>query len=276
MKRGGPSSPCQRRSRRAVALAWLRSAASLALLGCFDAATAAVPQRLVSLDLCTDWMLARYAEPARIAALSPMHRRFPVAWLDERWPTHDGSIEQIVEFAPDLIITGEYNALQLRSRLQALGFRVAVLALPTSLDTVTDYERQLLALLGRPLSAASTPPRVQKPPAVRKRLLLLGANGIGTGRGTFEDDILERAGWRNYLQGEGYLRLDLEGIATDAPDAILWAAPASRALANRFAEHRVLHRSIAPAHWLRTDYWRWQCPGPWTWELVEQLQRWAE
>lgn len=232
--------------------------------------------KVLSLDLCTDWMLARYADRGQVAALSPMHRQFPVAWLETNWPTHDGTLERIVELRPDLVITGQYNAQLLRSRLKTLGFRVEILALPTTLEAVGEYERHFLSMLGKPAELASSPPSPVKTVAEPKRLLLLGANGIGTGRGTFEDGILQRAGWSNYLRENGYLRLDLEQIATDPPDAILWAAPASRALANRFAEHPVLRRAVTGERWLSTDYWRWQCPGPWTWELVGQLQQWRE
>lgn len=233
-------------------------------------------QRVISLDLCTDWMMARYADRSQVAALSPMHRQYPVAWLDNSWPTHDGTLERIIELKPDLVITGQYNALQLRSRLKTLGLRVEVLPLPSSLEAVVEYEKRFLSLLGRPLSLASIPQAQMKSDARPKRLLLLGANGIGTGRDTFENGILERAGWTNYLHDDGYLRLDLESIVTDPPDAILWAAPASRALANRFAEHPVLRQAVPREHWLTTDYWRWQCPGPWTWELVGQLRQWLQ
>src|SRR5690606_39392316 len=83
-----------------------------------------------------------------------------------------------------------------------------------------------------------------------KRLLLLDANSIGTGTRTFEHQILEQAGWQNYLQQEGLVRLDLEQIASNPPDAILFAAPEHQALANRFAEHPVLRRSIPADGWL--------------------------
>lgn len=239
-------------------------------------AEATVAQRILSLDLCTDWMLARYAAPAQVVALSSMHRQFPVDWLAPNWPTHDGALESIVELKPDLVITGQYNARLLRNRLKALGFRVEVLELPTSLEAVEHYEQHFLRLLGKPITLATAPLEPvtsNKPP---KRLLLLGANGIGTGRGTFEDAILQRAGWSNYLLEDGYLRLDLEQLVINPPDAILWAAPEHRALANRFAEHPVLRRSLSAQHWLSTNYWRWQCPGPWTWEIVGELQRWHE
>jgi iron complex transport system substrate-binding protein len=48
----------------------------------------------------------------------------------------------------------------------------------------------------------------------------------------------------------------------------MWSAPKSAALANQFAEHPVL-KNVLHDRWVSTNYWYWQCPGPWTWELVE-------
>ena len=242
-------------------------------VGMVQAAWAA-PQRVVSLDLCTDWILVRYAERSQVKALSPLQLQYPVSWIDTRWPVHDGSLEQLVALKPDLVLVGEYNAFLLRARLKALGVRVEVLPLPQSLADIHLYEERVLALLGQPASLASIEPSAAQFPSPRPRLLLLGPNGIGTGRGTMEHEILVRAGWDNDVQGQGYVQLDLERIATHPPDAVLWAAPSSRALANRFADHPVLKRSIPPSRWLTTDFWRWQCPGPWTWDLIRQLQQW--
>ncbi|QAU34178.1 ABC transporter substrate-binding protein [Janthinobacterium sp. 17J80-10] len=231
-------------------------------------------RRIVSLDLCTDWMLARYADPARVAALSPLNRQYAAPWPDAGWPVHDGTLERILQLKPDLVVTGEYNALLLRGRLQTLGVKVEILPLPKSLKDVTAYEKRLLELLDIPADRASQAVPAPSQAGPSKRLLLLGPNGIGTGQSTFENDILERAGWTNYLRGEGYIRLDLERIVADPPDAILASTSASRALASRFAEHPVLQRAVPREHWLTTDYWRWQCPGPWTWDLVRQLHQW--
>lgn len=231
-------------------------------------------KRVVSLDLCTDWMLTTHAERSKVAALSPLSRQYPAPWLDNGWPMHDGSLEQILQLKPDLVITGEYNALLLRSRLQALGARVEILPLPKNLEEITAYQKRLLNLLGLSSGKAGAPDMVANIPAQRKRLLLLGPNGIGTGRKSFENDILERAGWTNYLREEGQIRLDLERIVLDPPDAVLWTASTGNALANQFAQHPVLKRAIPREHWLATDYWRWQCPGPWTWDLIRQLNQW--
>ena len=253
-----------------------RALAGLLLgLGCL-LAWGSPPQRVVSLDLCMDWALAHHAERAQVAALSPLHRRYPIPWLGTDWPTHDGSLEQVVSLRPDLVLAGQYSALALRQRLQALGVRVEVLPLPTGRAEVETYERRILALLGGDPAQARPAPAPRRPAADAPTLLLLGANGIGTGAGTFEDQILVQAGWRNYLDSPGYVALDLEALAASPPDAILFAAPPAQALANRFAEHPVLRRAVPPQAWLSTDYWRWQCPGAWTWDLIGQLHRWLD
>lgn len=230
-----------------------------------------IPQRVLSLDLCSDRMLARYADPSQVAALSPLLKQYPVEWAGEAWPAHNGSLEQVMQLKPDLVISGEYNALLLRQRLKSFGVRVEVLALPRTLPEVIEYEKRFLSLIGLPESAASRPVAnsTSSKPA---RLLLLGANGIGTGRQTFEHGLIEHAGWTNYLSGNGYIDLDLEQLVTDPPDAVMWWVPKSAALANQFAEHPALRRAIPHDRWLDSSHWLWQCPGPWTWQLIEQLQ----
>lgn len=231
---------------------------------------------MLSLDLCSDWLLARYADRDKVLALSPLIQQYPVEWVGQDWPTHNGSLEQILELKPDLVIAGEYNAMLLRQRLQALDIRVEVLPLPKSLSEVKAYEEHFLSLMGLPQSLATQESKAVQALAKPPRLLLLGANGIGTGRTTFEHGVIEHAGWDNYLQADGYVSLDLEQLIADPPDAILWSAPHSAALANQFAEHPVLKRAVPAERWLTTDYWSWQCPGPWTWELVSQLKQWQE
>jgi len=235
-------------------------------------------EKILSLDLCTDWMLATYADPSQVLALSPLLDQYPVDWMKKEWPSHDGSLEQILELNPDLVITGEYNALMLRRRLQELGIRVEILSLPKNFSEVDLYEQRLLSLIGKPLTLNKTDKLLQASSnrqsysKSKPKLLLLGPNGIGTGRGTFEDDLLQHTGWNNYLTSEGYSNLDLEQIVTHPPDAILWSTSDSAALANLFAKHPVLRQVISKDRWLSTDDWRWHCPGPWSKKLIKQLQ----
>ncbi len=36
--------------------------------------------RILSLDLCTDWMLAKYAQPSQVLAMSSLIHEYPVEW----------------------------------------------------------------------------------------------------------------------------------------------------------------------------------------------------
>jgi iron complex transport system substrate-binding protein len=247
-------------------------------MGCAALSGASDAVRVVSLDLCTDWLLASHLPRERIAALSPTHRLFPLPSLPETWPIHDNDPESIVRLAPGLVLSGENNALLLRERLRRLGLRVETLPLPATLEEVDAYERRFRDLLGLPANPARHPPPTPVDALVDapKRLLLLGPNGIATGKNTLEDTMLAYAGWRNYLTTDGYAQLDLEMIAADPPDAVLWTAPDGAAQANAIIGHPLWRRIQPVTRRFDTNTWQWQCPGPWTWDTIRQLQSWRK
>jgi iron complex transport system substrate-binding protein len=238
------------------------------------AAIADEPKRIVSLDLCTDWLLLKYASPSLHITYSPLLYQYPNNWLAAGQAVHDGSLEDILALQPELILSGQFNASLLRKRLSQLGYRVEVLPFPQRLDDINDLIRQFRQSLPTRDSLIQTRlPRHY--PAIQQSLLLLGSNGIGTGRATLENDVLEAAGWQNYLQQNGFVRLDLEQLVSHPPDAVLWTQPATAALANLFAQHAAL-KDIAGAQSELAGSWRWQCPGPWTFQLIEELAQWKK
>jgi len=228
---------------------------------------------IVSLDLCSDWMLIRLGGQGRVRAFSPLLYRYPAAWVPKGLPRHDGRLETLLPWRQARFVAGEYNALTLRQRLARLGRRVTVMPLPQRLQQLGRYIEGYRGLLGLPSAGAGE--GVLQHPGNGRRLLLLGANGIGTGTGTLENDIIEHAGFRNYLEKPGFQRLDLERLITDPPDRILWAVPASRALAYRMAEHPVLRRLLRRQPYFPAADWRWHCPGPWTVGLIDELAAWG-
>jgi iron complex transport system substrate-binding protein len=66
------------------------------------AASAEAPQRIVSLDLCSDWMLLTYARREQLRALSPYLYQFDNDWVEPGLAVHDGSLEQVLALKPDL------------------------------------------------------------------------------------------------------------------------------------------------------------------------------
>jgi iron complex transport system substrate-binding protein len=266
------------------------------VLGSAQAQSSATGVRVVSLDLCSDWLLARSVAEPQGVVLSPLSRRHPAPWMGSARATHDGSLEQILAIRPGLVVVGEFNATMLRRRLEMMAVKTLVMRQPSTLEELDAQLRHFTAVLAAagvptvadmgvsgdalgsaaaPVAAPASPVRAlydRSPADDAPRLLLLGPNGYGTGPKTFEADLIRAAGWRNYLEHPGHQQLNLERLVHDPPDAVIWAAPPHAALANRFAQHRALSRAIPSDRWLRTDYWRWQCPGPWSFDLARQLQ----
>lgn len=235
----------------------------------------------LSLDQCSDWLLvyswmhsgqADQHSLDRIA-LSPLYRRFPLPLAPQGfdYSSHTGEVESIFALQPRQIIGGEFNALTLRQRLQQLGFSVSTLSLPQSFEDL-HHNLQLLSDLG--LSGFDFQPEESlhvHDLDSRRRLLMLGANGYATGQGTLEHRIIESAGWRNYQKSQGFTVVDLEQVVADPPQAILSAHQASPAMANLLFGHPALR--AVPRVTMQND-WRWQCAGPWSPALIDELAAW--
>ena len=235
---------------------------------------AGAPKRIVSLDLCTDWLLLKYADPSLQITYSPLLYQYPNDWLQPGHAVHDGGLEEILALQPDLVLSGQFNATLLRKRLAQLGFQVDVLPFPQRLEDISELVRQFRQRVPARDTLAQDV-KLRHFPHKHKTLLMLGANGIGTGRATLESDVLEAAGWRNYLHAKGFVRLDLEQLVSAPPDAVLWTQSASASLANLFTQHAAL-RDITGAPSELAGSWRWQCPGPWTYSLIDELAQWKK
>jgi iron complex transport system substrate-binding protein len=248
----------------------------VALLGCsllLAGLRVHAARNIVSLDLCSDWMLLKFADPAQVRAFSPLLYKYQADWVPDGLPVHDGSLEHILQLDVGMLISGEYNAILLRKRLRQLGKQVEVLALPTTLDGIRRYQADFVELIDAdPHAVAVDWDRTYAPR--NQSLLLLGANGIGTGVDTLENDLLRKAGWDNYIDASGYVSLRMEQIVADPPDAIYSSAPLSNSLANLFTRHPVVRSLMPQDEAPRGADWRWECPGPWSLELIQELASW--
>src|SRR5690606_11184688 len=78
----------------------------------------AAPARTASGGVCADWLIADHADRDTVVALSPLQRRYPIDCIGPEWPVQDGSLEQSVALRPDLVLSGQYSATQIRQRLE--------------------------------------------------------------------------------------------------------------------------------------------------------------
>lgn len=253
------------------------------LLACAPAAGQAAPSRIVSLNLCTDQLLVRLADPGRIAALTTLARDpalSVVAAEAARLPATDGGAEAVLALHPDLVLAGSYGARPTLRLLKARG--VPVVELPPAEDWPA-IEAQTLAV-ARLIGAEGKGRALVE--AMNRRLAVLAARprsdrlaviwqagGFTPGAGSLADRVLAAAGLRNLAAEQGiagYGYLSLERLVAAAPRLLILDTPppGRPSLSQRLAAHPALARLGRP---VAIDQALWSCGGPWTVEAAEIL-----
>jgi len=251
------------------------------------AADVAGPQRIVSLNLCADQLLLSLVEPRRIAALTFRAADPRLSTMaDAARGVHviQGRTEEVLALAPDLVVTGPFNARSLTEALARHRVRLFELGVPESFSGLGQELRRLGAALGETeraaamadsiaarlarLASASTDPR--------PRAVLIQANGFNPGRGTFADDIMSRAGFDNLarIEGiEGWGILGLERLVAAGPQALVIDRDDRRgaALAYEVLSHPALRAMRAPPRQIPLAERLWVCATPASVDAVEQL-----
>jgi iron complex transport system substrate-binding protein len=212
------------------------------------------PQRIVSLNLCTDQLLMDLVAPARIASITWLSRSegdprlLPMA---RQLSVNHGSAEEVLALRPDLVIAGRFTTGTTRALLRKVG--VPLLEVDSASDWVgvRRITREVAAAVGE---AARGEELLQQMDATlaqlaRRRpatpLRAIGWSGAGDdvpGRDTMFNTILETAGAINLGARAGAGSFDLEQVLHAAPQVLLrGAAYAGKpALRNEAARHPVL------------------------------------
>ena len=264
----------------------IAGAAVLSLL-CHASAPAAGPaQRIVSLNVCTDELLLRLADPARIASVTWLSRDpsgSNVASLAERVPINHGLAEQVVASAPDLVLAGMFTTRIAVGMLRRTTIPVIELAVPRSFDEVRRQIRDVAALvqaedvgkrlideIDRRVATIAGTPRSVRPTAV-----VLNPNGATVGKGTLADEVMTAAGLVNIaarLRTDNYATIPLEIVALHEVDVLIVSAsrdgPPSRA--TEILRHPVLSK-LARTRIVVLPGRLWSCSGPGVAEAVERL-----
>jgi iron complex transport system substrate-binding protein len=261
---------------------WL--AALLLMLG----AAQAQPQRILSLNLCTDQLLIDLAEPERIIGLSPYARDASRSWVSERvarLPALSGTAEEAIALRPDLVVSSQYMKRETAALIAARGIQVIAFEDPATLAAA---RAQILAfgrLIGAEAraearvaeldSALSELRRVAL--ASPKRVLPFARRGWVAGRETLLGDLLREAGLTN-VAGElglgigGFARL--EAVVLLRPDLLLLTREPDRAedQGQALLLHPALARLFPPERRLVLGESLTVCGGP---ALAEALRRLA-
>jgi iron complex transport system substrate-binding protein len=202
----------------------------------------AQPQRIVSMNLCTDELLMRIVDPARIASITylsqqPVNAPLGLDAIAAKLPANHGLAEEIIKLQPDLILAGAYTTTTAVALLRHLGYRVETFAPENTFADMRANIRKLGALTGDTAKAeqiiAEFDTRLaqlqsQIPPGEKPVFADIGVNNFITGDGTLYAEVINAGGYRTLGQAlgySGYRNVPLEQVLTIRPALIATATP---------------------------------------------------
>ncbi|WP_298284392.1 ABC transporter substrate-binding protein [Novosphingobium sp.] len=193
---------------------------------------------LVSLNPCTDAILAEVADPAQILAISHYSHDPRSSSLDEataqQFPATRGTVEEVLALKPDIVLGSTFTDPATASAYSRLGLRLERIGMAMTVEENHAQIRQIAGLIGQPrrgealigrinaaLAAAAPPAGAAPIPTV-----VWQSGGMVPGDGTLIADVLRRTGFANFAAARGLGQADLlplERMLADPPALILVA-----------------------------------------------------
>lgn len=213
---------------------------ALALGACTQApAREAAPPlpRIVSLNPCTDAILAEVADPEQVLALSsyshdPASSSMDVA-VARRFRAVGGTVEEVAALRPDLVLSGNFMAPATRGALERLGSRLELLPIAQTVGDSRAQVRRIAALAGHPARGEALIARIDAALAAARPAagppvpaLVWQSGGMVPGPETLIADLLVQTGFSNAAAARGLHQADLlplEQVLADPPRVILTA-----------------------------------------------------
>lgn len=206
----------------------------LSLIFSGAAALAEAPQRVVSINLCTDQLALEMAAPDQLKSVTHLaHDPAANAQYEaaRALPSNGSTAEEVYLMQPDLVLAGTFTDPATVTMLRGLGIEVAVFSPARSLEDIPVLMRQMGAALGRDAEAEDTIAQylaaldaMRVAPPRRPRAALTYVNSYSSGDKTLAGDILKAAGFDNVASEAGLSSvgvLPLENLVMLAPEVII-------------------------------------------------------
>lgn len=213
------------------------------------------PQRVVSINLCTDQLALMLADPGQLISVSKLAQdpsSSSMADLARAYPTNGSGAEEVYLLKPDLVLGGTFTSPATVSMLENLGIRVELFAPARSLADVPKRLKQMGKALGQEDKAATMIATFETDlatlsaaPEHRPRAALYYVNSYSVGDHTLAGDILRAGGFANVAAEAGLRQggtLALEQLILLDPDVIIEGRDyPGQARAEEVLHHPALH-----------------------------------
>lgn len=245
----------------------------------------AKPERIVSMNLCTDQLVMLLADRERILSVSYLAadpQASALAGEVDGIPVNLGLAEEILPMAPDLILAGAFTTRPTVFLLRKLGYRVVELPVAENVDDVRANIRIVAEAIdeierGEAMVAAIDDKlqRLSPDSGPRPLAVLYWANGYTSGSGTLANAAVEAAGFRTLgrelgLTGTG--QLPLETLLAAEPDMLITGRQREgAALANENFRHPALRQAFAGRSNVSLPDYLWVCGTPFVADAILRL-----
>jgi iron complex transport system substrate-binding protein len=244
--------------------------------------TYAAPQKIVSLNLCTDQLLMLLADPNQIASLSKIVDDPNVSFLAKKaaeFRKNRGDAEEIFMNSPDLVVAGVYTEKATVQILQSLGVRVEIFPIEQNFDDIVENIRKMGLLVGHSDRAKRMIndfnirlEELRSGITERPRAAIYSANGYTTGTDTMSGQILKTAGFQNITEEVGMSfggTLPLETLVMLQPDFVI----TGKAYPGHSRSEEILkHPALRPFKGITQTDAKWICGTPAVLDAVAELQ----
>ncbi len=243
------------------------------------------PQRIVSMNVCTDQLVMLLADRDRIASVSYLATDPSVSSMVREaagLPQNHGLAEEIFLLDPDLVIAGTFTTRPTVALLQRLGHRVLDVPPASSVEDIIANIRLIAGAIGADergealiaefeagLAALGGGPGDGMP------AVAYWSNGFTSGGGTLAADIMTRAGLTNLAAERGLTgtaQMPLEALVSSDPQ-LLVLGPRYRgnALAHQILDHPALQAWADSRHVVTIEDAAWVCGTPLVLKAVARL-----
>ncbi|MDO8290149.1 MAG: ABC transporter substrate-binding protein [Parvibaculum sp.] len=248
----------------------------------------AAPQRIVSINLCTDILALDLARPGTLKSVFRVAADAgdsPVVDKARGLPLNNATAEEILSFKPDLVLAHAFSSPFTLSLLRQAKIPVVQVKDAESFADVRANVRVIAAALGQEakgeamiarfdasLAASARPMTAHAPRAVIYQDL-----GGAAAANTILGAMLIHTGFENVVQASssgGFVNLTIEDLINTRPDfvAVGIYRPLEPSLAHEVLTHPALKAYIA-AHARSTDLPAklWTCGSPYVAEIATRL-----
>lgn len=191
---------------------------------------------IVSLNPCSDAVLARVAAPGQLLAISHYSRDPSSSSMEPeevaRFHATGGTVEEILALDPDIVVASTFIGPATRAALEDLGMRVETFGAAATVEESMEQVRQLARLAGNEAAGEHLAGEIEAAMAAARssaapvEAALWQPGGIVPGEASLVSDLLRRTGFTSYGAARGMAQADylsLEQIVSDPPEVLLVA-----------------------------------------------------